>query len=204
MSTLGYAILGLLAAQPRTGYDLAKLMRAPIGYMWTARHSQIYPELARLEDEGMVAAAVIDGPGPRDNKRYQITPAGRRAVQDWVDSPLTEVARSKFMLRVRGLWLLPPERARAFLLSQREWYESRLATYAMEEATFLLEADAVDEPTSYLFAEYATLRYGIMRVRETIAWCDWLLDRLDRLQPIAGGTRDATSLVAGEHAADSS
>lgn len=46
MSTLGYAILGLLAAQPQTGYDLARLMRTPIGYMWTARHSQIYPELA--------------------------------------------------------------------------------------------------------------------------------------------------------------
>ena len=38
MSTLGYAILGLLAAKPRTGYDLARLMRAPIGYMWTAQH----------------------------------------------------------------------------------------------------------------------------------------------------------------------
>jgi DNA-binding PadR family transcriptional regulator len=83
MSTLGYAILGLLAAQPRTGYDVAKLMRAPIGYMWTAHHSQIYPELAGLEDDGMVSAAVIDGPGPRDNKRYEITPAGWHGLQDW-------------------------------------------------------------------------------------------------------------------------
>jgi DNA-binding PadR family transcriptional regulator len=204
MSTLGYAILGLLAAQPRTGYDLARLMRTPIGYMWTAHHSQIYPELARLEGEALVAATVIDGPGPRDTKRYEITPAGWHVLQDWVDSPLSEVARSEFMLRIRGLWLLPPERARAFLLKQREWYASRLATYAMEEATFLLEDDAVDDPTSYLFAEYATLRYGIMRVRETIAWCDWLLDRLDRFQPIAADTPDATSLVAGQHPADSS
>ncbi len=156
MSTLGYAILGLLAAQPRTGYDLAKLMRAPIGYIWTARHSQIYTELARLEDEGMVSAAVIDGPGPRDNKRYEITPAGWHALQDWVDSPLTQVARSEFMLRIRGLWVLPPERARAFLLAQREWYESRLATFAMEEAAFVLEGDAVDDPNSFVFAEYAT------------------------------------------------
>ena len=81
MSTLGYAILGLLAAQPRTGYDLAKLMRAPIGYMWTAHHSQIYPELARLEAEGMVSAAVIDGPGPRDFPRgRQLDRAGWRPV----------------------------------------------------------------------------------------------------------------------------
>ena len=185
MSTLGYAILGLLATQPRTGYDLARLMRTPIGYMWTAHHSQIYPELARLEGGGLVAATVIDGPGPRDTKRYEITPTGLHALEDWVDSPLTEIARSALMLRVRGLWLLSPERSRAFLLTQREEYESRLATYAMEEAAFLLEADAVDDPTSYVFDEYATLRYGIMRVRETIAWFDWLLDRLDRLHPTA-------------------
>ena len=186
MSTLGYATLGLLAAQPQTGYDLARLMRTPIGYMWTARHSQIYPELARLEGERLVTATVIDGPGPRDTKRYEITPAGWHALQDWVDSPLNELARSEFMLRIRGLWLLPPERARAFLLKQREWYESRLATFAMEEATFVLEGDAIDDPMSFVFAEYATLRSGLMHVQVTIAWLDWLLGRLEAVQPQAG------------------
>ena len=113
MPILGYAILSLLADRPRTGYDLAGAMRAPIGYMWTARHSQIYPELARLEADGQVTAEVIDGPGPRDTKRYTITQHGIKTLTDWVDSPLTEVARSEFLLRVRGLWLLPRDRAAA-------------------------------------------------------------------------------------------
>jgi DNA-binding PadR family transcriptional regulator len=185
MSTLGYAILGLLATKPRTGCNLARLMRAPVGYMWTAQQSQIYPELARLESEGPVTATVIDGPGPRDSKRYEVTPAGRQVLQDWVDSPLTPIARSELMLRIRALWLLPPQRARAFLLTQREWYDSRLATFAMEEAAFVLEGDAVDDSTSFVFAEDATLRSGIMHVPITIAWLDWLIDRVDRLQPRA-------------------
>ena len=84
---LAYAILGLLAAEPLTGYQLAQRMRAPIGYMWTAAHSQIYPELAKLLADGQVRAAVIPGRGPRDTKRYTITTAGRRALRDWVDSP---------------------------------------------------------------------------------------------------------------------
>lgn len=180
-STLGCAVLGLLADRPRTGYELAQAMKAPIGYMWTARHSQIYPELARLESQGLVDATVIDGPGPRDTKRYTVTEEGLRTLKAWTDSPLTEVARSEFMLRVRCLWLLSPERARQFILTQRKALEQRLETYAYEEAAFALEGDAVDDPTSPSFAEYATLRYGIMRIRDTIAWCDWLLGRLERV-----------------------
>jgi hypothetical protein len=43
-----------------------------------------------------------------------------------------------------------------------------------------LVGDEVDDPSSPYFAQYATLRYGMMRVNDTIAWCDWLLDRLER------------------------
>lgn len=178
MGTLGYAILGLLATQPRTGYDLARRMKTPIGYMWTAQHSQIYPELARLEADQLVRSTVIAGPGPRDTKRYRITAAGRRALQAWVDSPLDEVARSEFMLRIRSLWLLSPERARAFIVKQQRRYLGRLEVYAEEEASFALEPGDPTDPSTPTFAEYATLRYGIMRAHDTIAWCDWLLEQL--------------------------
>lgn len=177
--TLGYAILSLLAMRAGTGYELARGMKAPIGYMWTASHSQIYPELIRLQDHGLVTSTVIAGPGPRDTKRYTITPEGLRELEAWADSPLTEVARSELMLRVRCLWLLSPERARRFVLTQREAYERRRETLAYEEARFALEGDAVDDPASPSFAEYATLQYGMMRVESTIAWCNWLLDRLE-------------------------
>ena len=61
-STLGFALLGLLARQPRTGYELSQALRRPIGYFWTAGHSQVYPELARLDAAGYISHTVIDGP----------------------------------------------------------------------------------------------------------------------------------------------
>ena len=64
-SNLGCALLGLLARSPPTGYDLAKRMERPVGYFWTANHSQIYPELSRLEEAGLVDHTVIEGAGPR-------------------------------------------------------------------------------------------------------------------------------------------
>ncbi len=54
VSTLGYAVLGLLAREPASGYDLTRRMQAWIGFFWRAPHSRIYPELARLEAGGLV------------------------------------------------------------------------------------------------------------------------------------------------------
>ena len=58
MSTLSYALLGLLARQPLSGYDLAQYMKKRVGQMWSALPSQIYPELARLEAELQEARAI--------------------------------------------------------------------------------------------------------------------------------------------------
>jgi DNA-binding PadR family transcriptional regulator len=45
IATLGYAILGLLARQPLSGYDVAARLKVPVGFYWTAHYSQIRPEL---------------------------------------------------------------------------------------------------------------------------------------------------------------
>ncbi|MEP6851253.1 MAG: PadR family transcriptional regulator [bacterium] len=180
MSTLGYAILGLLARRPRTGYELARAMQRPIGYMWTARHSQIYPELALLEGDGLVRHRVVDGPGPRDTKRYSLTPTGRAALRSWIDAPLApESSRSELMLRVWSLWLISPDRATAFIARVRSDRIDRLAAYQTEEEQFSAEGDPLADPASAAFAGFATLRWGTAQERALIDWCDWLLQQLD-------------------------
>lgn len=180
MSTLGYAILGLLARHPHTGYQLAQRMDRPTGYMWTARHSQIYPELAALQSADLIRHRVVDGPGPRDTKRYSITAKGTAALDAWTDSALTpQPARSELMLRVRTLWLISPERATDFILRVQSDHEDQLATYLGEERGFTDQhAGELDNPASPDFAAYATLKAGIGYEQQLLAWCDWLLARL--------------------------
>jgi DNA-binding PadR family transcriptional regulator len=48
MNTLGYVVLGLLAREPLSGYDLKKRMEQRVEFSWSARHSQVYPELSKL------------------------------------------------------------------------------------------------------------------------------------------------------------
>src|SRR6266508_2593560 len=101
---LGYALLCLLVRGPGTGYDLAQRLRRPIGYYWTARHTQIYPELARLVSAGLVTYQAGAGPGPREKKTYTIAEAGRDALAAWLvrpagargpDAPLGVLERSR-------------------------------------------------------------------------------------------------------------
>lgn len=179
MNTLGYVILGLVALQPRTGYEIAQKMKAPIGYMWTARHSQVYTELAHLAESGYLAATVLKGRGPHTTKRYAITALGRQELQAWVDAPLVESPRNELLLRTRSLWLISPDRAQEFVATQRQWHVDRLSTYRDQELHYAADLEDLDDPTSPAFGAYSTLRYGINRMEMTIAWLDWLMERID-------------------------
>jgi DNA-binding PadR family transcriptional regulator len=176
-STLGYALLGLLARAPGTGYELAQALRVPVGYFWTASHSQIYPELARLEADSLVDSRVVPGPGPRDTKRYTITAAGRRALAAWVVRPAAlEQSRSEELLKTYSLWLADPPGARKMISGLRDSHREMLSRY-QQIATEIEQAGALD-PATPRFFDYATLRRGLSFERHAIAWCDWLLDAL--------------------------
>ena len=54
LSILSRALLGLIAAEPMSGYGLTRLFERTIGRAWRAQHSQIYPTLATLEDAEMI------------------------------------------------------------------------------------------------------------------------------------------------------
>jgi DNA-binding PadR family transcriptional regulator len=159
-----------------TGYELATRMRTPIGYFWTAGHSQIYPELQRLTESGLVSSQVVDGPGPRPTRRYTITAHGVQAVREWVTSPIEpEPGRSQFLLRVYCLWLVDPQAARGLVCDYRSQHLTRLAEYERKHAESLPEPP----PGSPTFASYATLRAGLGYERHVVSYCDWLIGALD-------------------------
>ena len=55
-NNLQYVLLGLLAKQDLTGYDIKKLFAQEVGDFWCARHSQVYPELRKLEESPAIPA----------------------------------------------------------------------------------------------------------------------------------------------------
>lgn len=181
ISTLGQALLGLLARQPGTGYDLAARLRRPIAYFWTAQHSQIYPELARLDRAGLIRHEASVGRGPRPVKHYDITEAGLACHRAWVTGPVSvQPARSEETLQVWSLWLSDdPDQARAWVTMRRAAHDARLATLLGERDALLAEGPV--EPGQPRWSNLAAVELGIRVARSTVEWCDWLLT--DHLPP---------------------
>src|SRR3954452_23355114 len=109
--SLRHAVLGLLAVEPATGYELAHKFDVSLSTAWHASHSQIYPELARLTEAGMVE---VIGEGARNSRTYAVTEAGRAELREWMlrHEP-NRSQRSETAVRWFLVALLDPEDRRA-------------------------------------------------------------------------------------------
>lgn len=84
-STTTYALLGLLAIKPWTGYELTQQVRRSLRHAWPSSEAHLYREQKRLVRLGW-AEAGEEPIGRRTRKRYRITPEGRRALACWLDT----------------------------------------------------------------------------------------------------------------------
>jgi len=176
ISRLGYALLALLARQASTGYELSARARRPLGYFWSARHSQVYPELQRLLADGWVRFEAEPGPGPRDKKLYAPTEAGLSMLREWVVQPPDPApARDELVLKAYAVWAADPVAAARLFASEAELHRERLRSYEQDWRS--IESRHGDGPppvTHPDFGNYATLRCGITYERHRIAWLEWM------------------------------
>jgi DNA-binding PadR family transcriptional regulator len=83
-----HALLGLLSQRPRHGYDLHAAFEAMVGggASWDVKPAQIYATLARLAKDGLVAEEGVEQAGGPEKRIFGITPPGRRALADWLNT----------------------------------------------------------------------------------------------------------------------
>lgn len=84
-TTTTYALLGLLAVRPWTGYELTRQARRSVRYAWPSSEAHLYREQKRLVQLGW-AAVQAERIGRRTRNRYEITPAGRQALRAWLET----------------------------------------------------------------------------------------------------------------------
>jgi DNA-binding PadR family transcriptional regulator len=170
--SLRIAALGLLAQRPASGYDLLKQFEQSMANVWPATQSQLYGELNKLADTGLIEVADI---GPRGRKEYRITAEGRAELRRWVTSPQDDPPyRSAPLLRVFLLGAVPADQAREHMVA--------MAAHADAEVKRLEELrDSIEwTDNAALFYGRAALEYGLRVNAMEAEWARWLVKAIDK------------------------
>lgn len=176
--SLRHALLGMLADHPASGYDLAQLFDASLGqHAWHARHSQIYPELNRLADGGLVTVAEE---GPRGRRTYGLTEAGLTELRRWMlDFPESGVVRNEYALRLFLLGALNHAEARSLL--------ERYAQQGEEQARQLRDLRSERDQQPVLAFGRLVAEFGQRYFEMQLDWARWAIEQLDQEHAAAGG-----------------
>lgn len=164
--SLRHALLGLLAVQPSTGYEVTQRFDQSLRHAWHAGHSQIYPELAKLQGDGL---AEIVGEGARNSRTWAVTPAGRDELRRWlVEVEPNRSVRNETAVRWFLVMLLEPADRRVVLERELADLEGELRN--LQELAARLDG----LPGSSHFRPVVELG-----LRSTPVMRDWLREQLD-------------------------
>jgi PadR family transcriptional regulator AphA len=155
-----YVILGMLSWRPMSGYDVKAMVDLSTRFFWAASYGQIYPELRRLAEAGLVEGE----PQPESGRRrtqYALTAEGRRVLDDWLATePQTLEMRDEGLLKLFFAGSAPGT-ARQTLAAKRRHHEAIVKRLRSIEETGKAEGFAL-----------TVLRYGIECHGWMADWCE--------------------------------
>jgi DNA-binding PadR family transcriptional regulator len=173
--SLRIAALGLLAQHPGSGYDLLKRFEQSMANVWPATQSQLYGELNKLADTGLIEVSDI---GPRGRKEYRVTAAGRAEPVRWINNPQDDPPwRRPDLLRVFLLGDAPPDDARQYVSAFADHATEDLKRYEHLRDSVEWHDDDAD------FFARAALEYGLHYAAMEAGWARGLLTAIDERTP---------------------
>ena len=184
LSRTAYLILGMIRLGRRTGYEIKQFVEVSTRFFWGASYGQIYPELARLEELGLIEGETDAGDGRR-RRAYSLTSDGEEALHDWLvadELPHPELRHEGFLKLFFSDALSPAEQLDQVRRLRREHERVAEQLRAIEPG-----ARAGGERRGTRFP-YLTLEWGIAYQDFQVEWCERAERRLlEDLEIVAGG-----------------
>lgn len=161
--TIEHALLGFFLAGPTHGYAIYGLMLAPGGLwqVWRLKQSHLYALLAKLEENGYLAAGVQQQEAAPPRKVYSLTVAGRAAFDAWLRCPVARgrQMRIEFLAKFYFVCRQDPAVADQLLAQQMATCAGWLAELQQQAPT----------PQQDLYA-FAVQQFRINQVESFLAW----------------------------------
>jgi PadR family transcriptional regulator, regulatory protein AphA len=185
-------VLGILSISPMSGYELAQAVERSIANFWPVSRSQVYTELARLEELELVGGTDVEQNHAPDKRVFELTPSGNEAFVSWLSIPGYEPDRMRlgFCLKTFFGHHMPREVMVQNLRSFKKENEEHAAYLSrMVELLSTLPEAAFTRATALL---------GQRIARTAAEWADELLEDLPEIRELPEHEHEEIHKVARE------
>lgn len=167
LSATAYVILGMVSREPRSGYEIKAAVDNTTRFFWAASYGQIYPELKKLSEAGLVEG-IDASQGDRKRTVYSITPEGKAELEDWLRRPPETVEmREEGLLKLFFSGVLEPGEAVETLRAMRQ---RRLELSAQLRAMEPQKMESIEDP------------FPLMVLRAGIEFNEWFAEWCERME----------------------
>lgn len=163
--SLRFALLGLLAVEPASGYDLKRAINRSTYFIWNATGPQIYTTLHKLREEGFITSEALAQRGKPDKQIHTITEDGRAALKAFMSEPIrAAVTRDEVLLRIFFGNFANPQAMRRELEAYLERIRQERTTMEATEARITAHPGRKHEARRY---QLLSLRIKVAQYRAT-------------------------------------
>jgi DNA-binding PadR family transcriptional regulator len=184
---LEYFILGMVKLNPRTGYDLKKVLDREGRFMrGRTPLSQIYTTLKRMREKGWIEYEEIPREGVPDLKVYSLTPEGDQIFMEWLRAP----HQPDFRFQERGLYgklgfacFLENETILQHLRAELNYNMEQIATFRHRDRNMQISPSCDADPIRAQAIADLMHEYGAGAVDHYVAWLKHTIEFFEKEQP---------------------
>jgi len=126
------AVLVALLEGESSGYDLAKDFDASVANFWMATPQQLYRELERLSEQGLIQARIVEQERRPNKRMFSLTDAGYEEIRQFTGRPPKPSAiRDELLVKVQALDVGDTAAVRDLIVERRDRAEAKAINRAM-------------------------------------------------------------------------
>jgi DNA-binding PadR family transcriptional regulator len=178
------AVLAALIEGESSGYDLAKDFDASVANFWPATPQQLYRELDRLAEQGLIRARIVHQERRPNKRMFSLTEAGHEAIRQFTGSaPKPSAIRDELMVKVQAVDVGNAQAVRDFIAERLQRATAKLQRYERLRAR-ILDSRSEEEflASAPRVGPYLTLMRGISFEQENIRWAERALAIVEQRQ----------------------
>ena len=176
--SLRNALLGVLSLREMSGYDIKRNFDRAVHFVWNAADSQIYRELRRMEESGLISSRLVHQDGKPNKRLYRLLPAGVEMLDEWLVSPVEQpYGKEPFLMRLFFMGRVSDADALRVLNERREELESLLSV-AAERRTRFADLTRTERPATLWWQ--VRLIDGFLEIHQAhLNWINSLIDDVE-------------------------